>query len=125
MRIRELVLLLAVSQLALPGCSTTASTTDTRDHQQLTIERWHRCIDNAYQRVSTETDSQRERAHVTMIVCRGHKEDVLATFPQRLEPALDNIMVKQIYDLGLQKAADIDLFETELKLDKLTTPSSS
>lgn len=119
MRIRELVLLLAVSQLALSGCSTTASTTDTRYHQKLTIERWHRCIDNAYQRVSTETDSQRERANVTMVVCRGHKEDVLATFPHRLEPALDNIMVKQVYELGLHRAANTEL------LDKLTTPSSS
>ncbi|MBX2825190.1 MAG: YgdI/YgdR family lipoprotein [Gammaproteobacteria bacterium] len=98
-------ILLALLSCALTACATNSPIEQQDDGQARAIERWHRCVDNSMIRLSSNTAQLNGMVKETLVVCQGHKSDVLATFPTRMEKAVDNLMVEQVYESGLTQLA--------------------
>jgi len=89
--------------LLLSACANTGVTTDSDEDQALVIERWNRCLDNSFIRLANANTSLKRSVKNTLVVCQGHREDVLATFPRRLHRQLRTVTEEQAYRAGLNQ----------------------
>jgi len=89
--------------VALTACASKGQREEHYQTQKLVIERWHNCVDKSLQRLSAEKSRLDGMVKDTLVVCQGHKTDVLATFPSRMEKAVDNLMVEQVYASGMNQ----------------------
>ena len=108
--------------LLLSACATTPqSAQQAAEHQTAVIDRWHRCLDNSFERLSNTGASIEGQIETTKVVCQGHREDVLASFPRHMEKALDNVMAEQVYETGLKKATGSEKIDVNLQSLTRTT----
>lgn len=102
--------------LLLSACaSTPQSAQEANDRQSAVIDRWHRCLDNSFQRLAKTESSIEGQIETTKVVCQGHREDVLATFPRHMEKALENVMAEQVYKAGIQQVTRSDKLDVNLQ----------
>ncbi len=100
----------------LGACATTPQTSQHEiDQQSAVIDRWHRCLDNSFTRLENTGESIEGQIETTRVVCRGHKEDVLATFPRHMEKALANVMAEQVYKTGIRRVTESDSVNVNLQ----------
>ena len=119
------ILSTAIVALSLVACANKSERQANNESWQLSrIELWHECINDNLQHMNEAAgfSNPEESIRHTLIACRGHREDVLATFPLRMEHALDNLMVKQTYEAGYTayaKEQGMSLPINSLTLDNL------
>ncbi len=79
-----------------------ANDLDSGYSQQDYIASWRHCVDDNLTRLKTEGRSAKSSVDNTLIACQGHREDVLATFPDHLHKPLQELMVQQTWERGYE-----------------------
>lgn len=116
----KFLLTICLLPLLLGACATTPHTSqEAAEHQAAVIDRWHRCLDNSFTRLENTESPIEGQIETTRVVCQGHKEDVLATFPRHMEKALANVMAEQVYKTGIRHIIGTD--KVDVKLQSLTS----
>lgn len=89
--------------LTLLACGTQPQYQALGQEKQVTkIDLWHHCVEKnlRYLNANSKSADPEESIQHTLFACQGYREDVLATFPLRLEHSLNSLMVKQTYEAG-------------------------
>lgn len=72
------------------------------------MERWNNCFDKHLDSHFKALKDANQAIDSTLQVCQGHRYDVVATYPRRLERGLDKKLVEIAYQQGLEKLAPLE-----------------
>lgn len=92
--------------LVLSACATSTHKASDDIEQERAIARWHQCLDRNYKSFDTGSNSPYGIIEDSLVVCQGHKRDVLATFPEKFEGNLGKRMETNAYETGFESISE-------------------